>query len=175
MDDILSSTPKAVDQVTIEPDGRWSIKSDAKSSGPPSNGHASSDDDNDLVEIQEAPRIASIKTETSHEFGMLRTPPTSSREPSASSGAQFSGSRKRAATQVVDLTLSDEDDDVRLPKRQNNTGCPNGNPGSNGFAQMPLRANEGSSDLPALLSSPQAPNSFTAPVHYPQPGFARPP
>ena len=176
VDDILKATPKSVDQVTIEPDGKWSTRSNAKSPRRSTNGHRSSDDEDDLVEIQEVPRIASIKTEASHESGMLRTPPTSSREPSTSSGAHSSGSRKRPVAQVVDLTLSDEDEDeVRLPKRRNNTGPPHEPPGLNGFAQMPTRAHESSSGLPAVFPNSQPSTSFTSPLHYTHGGFVQPP
>ena len=178
VDDILKATPKSVDQVTIEPDGRWSTRSNAKSPRRSTNGHRSSDDEDDLVEIQEVPRIASIKTEASHESGMLRTPPTSSREPSTSSGAQSSGSRKRPVAQVVDLTLSDEDEDedeVRLSKRRSNTGPPQDRPGSNGFAQMPTRAPGNSSGLPVVFPNSQPSTSFPSPLHYSHGGFAQPP
>lgn len=111
MTDILRSTPKSVDQVTIEPNGNWLQTSDnASSSKRTTNGHASSDGEEDLVEI---PRMTSVKSELTRDQGSMRTPPVSSREQSTSSAlppAQTSSS-KRSAGQVVDLTFSSDEDE----------------------------------------------------------------
>lgn len=118
--DILNSTPKSVDQVTIEPNGTWSHTGNSAPSPKTSNGRTSSDGEEDLVEIPDLPRLASVKTEVSREAGLMRTPPISSREQSTSSAPLPPSNNKRSAGQVVDLTLSsDEDDDPRRgPKRQ---------------------------------------------------------
>ncbi|CAD6583364.1 MAG: SUMO ligase siz1 [Alectoria sarmentosa] len=118
--DILKSTPKSVDQVTIEPNGTWSQTTGSSPSPRTSNGRTSNDGEEDLVEIRDLPRLASVKLEVSRESGFMRTPPISSREQSTSSAPLPPSSIKRSAGQVVDLTLSsDEDDDPpRGPKRQ---------------------------------------------------------
>lgn len=121
--DILKSTPKSVDQVTIEPNGKW-LQTSGNDPSPPrtSNGRASSDGDDDLVEINDMPRVASVKTETTREPGLMRTPPTSStsREQSTSSALPPLSNNKRPASQVVDLTLSSDEDEEppRAAKRQ---------------------------------------------------------
>jgi E3 SUMO-protein ligase PIAS1 len=117
MNDILSSTQRSVDQVTVEPDGTWSQIAQKEIPGR-SNGAHSSDDDDDLVEIQNMPRLTAIKDEAlPTPTSMARTPPYSSREPSASSAAPRSIGSKR---QVIDLTFSSDEEDQtpRDPKRQ---------------------------------------------------------
>lgn len=118
---ILSNTSRSVDQVTIEPDGRWSQHSKA---GSPSNKGASfGSDDEELIEIKDT-RTAAIKMVNTQMPSVVssRTPPMSSREASASvASTHASTSGKRPAAQVIDLTLSDDDDDPpvsRPPKRQ---------------------------------------------------------
>ena len=115
------STSRSVDQVTVEPDGRWSQVARAESP-PRSNGkNASSDDDDDLVEIQEVPRVAAVKDESTRLYpSMTQTPPYSSREQSTASAAPRTNTGKRPASQTIDLTLSSDEDElpIRAPKRQ---------------------------------------------------------
>ena len=175
VDEILRKTPKTVDQVTIEPTGKWSTKTEAQSSPKTSNRDASSDADDDLIEIQEVPRVSSIKTEGPHEPNMLRTPPFSSREPSTSSGPQASVSNKRPAPQIVDLTLSSDEDDepIRAPKRQNTSGQSHEFPDTSTVNQMPIRSN---GVLPTASYQPSQPsNPFMPPGHYQSMGYGRPP
>lgn len=138
--DILKSTPKSVDQITIEPNGTWAQTAGVTASPRISNGRTSSDGEEDLVEIRDLPRLTSVKTEVSREPGLMRTPPISSREQSTSSAPLPPSSNKRSAGQVVDLTLSsDEDDDPpKGPKRQ----------------QLLHKSSSGLTRLPALANMP---------------------
>lgn len=168
MDDILRSTPKSVDQVTIEPDGKWSQTSNKVPSPPrTSNGRASSDGEEDLVEIRDVPRLASVKSEITLEPGLMRTPPISSREPSTSSAlpsAPISGS-KRSAGQVVDLTLSSDEDEE--PPRAAKVLKPSNNlPKLPSMSDVPLRPNE----TPRQNSS----NPFHTP-NYAHKNYSQPP
>ena len=175
VDDILSNTSNLVDQVTIEPNGKWSTKIEAQQPPKSTNRHSSSDADDDLIEVQEAPRVSSIKIESSHEPAMLRTPPISSREPSTSSGPPTSSSNKRPAAQVVDLTLSSDEDEepVRVPKRHNTSGLSSGANNINGLDRMPIRSN---GIAPSMPNQPvQSLNPFLAPNQYPPMGYMRPP
>jgi E3 SUMO-protein ligase PIAS1 len=119
--DILSNTSRSIDQVTIEPDGVWATN--MKPASPANVNGASFSDDDDLIEIKDH-RVSALKLDSTPvpSLNSTRTPPTSSREASASvpSGSRSSISGKRPASQVIDLTLSDEDDEpiVRAPKRQ---------------------------------------------------------
>lgn len=121
VDDILKSTPRAVDQVMIEPNGKWSHISQAVAP-PRVDGTRSSSDDDDLIEIRDVPRLSAVKSEaTQMPASMARTPPHSSREQTSNLAAPLSGSGKRSIGQVIDLTFSDDDDDdepPRAPKRQ---------------------------------------------------------
>ena len=134
VDEILRRTPKSVDQVIIEPTGEWSQTSDIDSSSRPNGNHASSDDE-DLVEIKDMPRVAAVKSEATGSF--MRTPPTSSREQSASSAAPPSTGDKRPRGQVIDLTFSSDEDDPppRAPKRQS------ANPSSTTLSSFPSSEN----------------------------------
>ena len=142
VDDILRSSPTSVEQVVIEPNGRWSMNSGANTSPRPSAGRATSDDEAELVEIQEPPRVSSIKLEGSYEQGMLTTPPISSREPSTSSALHVSANNKRSASQVVDLTLSSDEDEepIRAHKRQNTSPSSTGLQGVPNTHKEPIRS-----------------------------------
>ncbi|GKZ85196.1 SUMO ligase siz1 [Aspergillus niger] len=118
VDDILRSTSLDVEQVIIEPDGRWSspTQEDSAKVG----GYTpATDDDDELIEIRE-PGVTPIKRESfpPPSFFVHQTP-TQSREPSATSSAAYLSTNKRNAAQVIDLTGSDEEDDapVRPVKR----------------------------------------------------------
>ncbi|KAJ4332071.1 E3 SUMO-protein ligase pli1 [Ascochyta clinopodiicola] len=109
VEEILAKV-KNVDQVTISPTGEWSTE---KAASPPrKNGAAVADDsDDDLVEIPDY-RVASIKSEAVQTPTYLSTPPMPSREPSA---APRSGTKRKS--EVVDLTLSDDDEPPRPAKK----------------------------------------------------------
>ncbi|MCJ1472835.1 SUMO ligase siz1 [Lambiella insularis] len=130
VNDILRSTSRSVDQVTMEPDGKWSQVVQKETPSRNNGTHSSSDDDDDLIEIQDMPRLAAIRDETLlTPSSMARTPPYSSREQSFSSAAPRSNtSGKRAIGQVIDLTFSSEDEEQppRGPKRQSTQSSSNG-------------------------------------------------
>ncbi len=119
------------------------------------------------MEIRDLPRLASVKTEVSREPGLMRTPPISSREESASSAPLQPSNNKRSAGQVVDLTLtSDEDDDPpRGPKRQQIVHkSSNGVTRLPGLDNVPLRTNGANGIIPRQLSS----NPFASPNQTPK-------
>src|SRR5271170_4665121 len=68
------------------------------------------DDDDDIVELPDT-RVSSLKHQAIYPASFARTPPHSSRESPASSATR---PNKRPASEVIDLTLSD--DDAPLPK-----------------------------------------------------------
>lgn len=117
--------------MTVEPDGRWSQVTQKETPGR-NGGHSSDEEDDDLVEIQNMPRLTAIKDEAfPTPTSMARTPPYSSREQSSSSAAPRSNTSKRPISQVIDLTFSSDEEDrgQRAPKRQatgsSSTGLPN--------------------------------------------------
>ena len=120
VDDILKSTSRSIDQVTIEPHGTWSTASEGHGTPNSKSEQSSFDQEDDLVEIREVLPVTSVKSERPPESSMLSTLPTPSRQPSSSSINQQNVGVKRPATAVVDLTLSsdEEADSVRAPKRQ---------------------------------------------------------
>ncbi|KAL9641058.1 MAG: hypothetical protein Q9204_000371 [Flavoplaca sp. TL-2023a] len=106
------STPKSIDQVTVEPDGKWSrIAEHNRSPGPK---HDGSSDDEDLVEIKDPLRVTAVKHEVANGSISMRTPPTSSREQSATSSAPPpSIGTKRSVSAVIDLTSDDDEEEIR--------------------------------------------------------------
>jgi E3 SUMO-protein ligase PIAS1 len=69
------------------------------------------DGDDDIVELPDT-RVSSLKQLAAYPASFARTPPHSSRESPALSATR---PNKRPASEVIDLTLSD-DDDAPLPK-----------------------------------------------------------
>ncbi|KAL9047338.1 MAG: hypothetical protein Q9206_006831 [Seirophora lacunosa] len=109
IDDILRATPKSVDQVMVGRDGKWSLIAEGDLSLGGS--RASSEDDADLVEIKDPPRLSSVKNVTNNSLSFMRTPPASSREQSSSSVPPPSTGVKRSSSAVIDLTSDDDDED----------------------------------------------------------------
>lgn len=115
--DILSSVPSTVDQVIIEPNGQWTIKT--ASSRDTANTHTKRasydrDSDEDAIKISsENPKRQSLKSATP--VLLQNTPPLSSRETSVANknthgndGDATAGAAKKRAN-VIDLTLSDDE------------------------------------------------------------------
>lgn len=120
--DILQSTAKDTEQVVVEPDGKWSTQSASQqnTNGRTSNPTPTSDDDDDLVVVN-----FSSTAPTSNPFQALtpssvRTPPIRSREDSAATSSA-TRSNKRPRREVIDLTLSDDDEPPRPTKRPSTT------------------------------------------------------
>ncbi|KAL8651884.1 MAG: hypothetical protein Q9226_004509 [Calogaya cf. arnoldii] len=117
VDDILKSTPKSIDQVTVEPDGKWSRISEQ--APPPRPGHDDSSDDEDLVEIKDPPRVTAVKNEMTNGAFSMRTPPTSSREQSTTSSVPPpSIGTKRSVSAVIDLTSDDDEEENRRSSKK---------------------------------------------------------
>ena len=112
VNDILENTPVSADQVTIEPDGKWSQTSGIESSS--KNSHDQPNiGDKELVEIKDVPQITAAKTKV----GLSASP---ANEQIVSAPTPSSASSKRSIGQVIDLTFSSDEDDEppRAPKRQ---------------------------------------------------------
>ncbi|CAC9895536.1 unnamed protein product [Aureobasidium pullulans] len=126
--DILQNTSNSVDQVTIESDGQWKAiehGDDANSrqkSQPRAAYDNDSEDDDDIIEIQDTPKksdkVEQIKTEGGSATPALaqQTPPVS-RE--ASTVAPRPSAKRPSA--VIDLTLSDDEDEPPRPAKRTNT------------------------------------------------------
>ncbi|OTB20550.1 hypothetical protein K445DRAFT_51314 [Daldinia sp. EC12] len=117
--EVLENTPESCEQVTIEPDGQWRIKSEdpEPTRSRPPNGTKIEDDD-DLSILSDTHAFGNGATGTpSRSLLSGGTPNGSLRE---TPNTQRSGSSKRPA-EVIDLTLSsdEEDEPIRPPKRQN--------------------------------------------------------
>lgn len=135
--DILKKAPKSVDQVIVQPDGKWDVNAKKASTSNNTRSSGLSDDsDDDLVEITKSGD--SVRMGTPQVF---KNPGTAlagrSREPSSSSTAtKGATSGKRPISAVIDLTSSGDDDEEPTappPKRTNtNTG---------GFGSIPSLTN----------------------------------
>jgi hypothetical protein len=120
--EILAKTYKSVDQVTIEPDGKWSTNFKPASPSNGGNNAYGSDGDDDIIEIKDSSSLATRTQSTP--ITTASTPQAFlSREASAALAPPRSVSHKRPISAVIDLTLSDDDDEpVRPPKRQSIAG-----------------------------------------------------
>jgi E3 SUMO-protein ligase PIAS1 len=156
--DILKSTPSSVEQVTIEPDGSWHQiregSGEAHDSG----------DDSEIEIVEEQPRMPLKVESLAVSNGFNGTPSYQSREQSTlsfgmpystntqsphsrgqstkSTSIQAPSSGGKRKSEVIDLTLSDDDDDdvpLRGPKRQmTNTSQPaDHNYAMNGYGASP--------------------------------------
>lgn len=126
VEDILNKA-RNTDQVTIQPSGEWSTEKDVK---PQHNSH-DDDSDDDLVEITDY-RVQAIKSEAAPTPTSLSTPPLPSREASM---APRTGQKR--TSEVVDLTLSDDDEPVRPAKKVAYTTTPNSLPDASRRYQLP--------------------------------------
>ncbi|KAI8949982.1 PINIT domain-containing protein [Xylaria longipes] len=126
--DILERTGLFVEQVTIEPNGQWATQPTeaAPRKSRSSNANASIDVDDDISIVTDNPSYSNGGYGTPHTYGtpmrtFMGTPSASSREPS---GAPRSGGKKRTAAEVIDLTLSSDEDDAPLtrPLKKQNLG-----------------------------------------------------
>lgn len=111
--DILDKVSKDTDQVTVEPNGEWRNEKEPQAKPRQSNGNGhrygaydDEDSEEELVEISDY-RVSLIKSEaapTPQSLPHMRTPPAPSREASTPQ----TGAKRNA--EVIDLTLSDEDE-----------------------------------------------------------------
>lgn len=148
-EEILNTTSKNIEQVTIEPNGQWSVdqadEDKGKSNHAKGEARAAWDDDfdDDVVEVQDSPKAHTngVKNEylTISPMGppgfSFNTPPLSSREASvarSNASTQRPAGTKRAASAVIDLTLDDDDDEEQPPRpaKRQTTGNPLGGPTS---------------------------------------------
>ncbi|KAI0166442.1 hypothetical protein GGR57DRAFT_26530 [Xylariaceae sp. FL1272] len=124
--DILENTSGSLEQVTIEPNGQWhknESNENQRKKTRTSNMSASIDVDEDISPLPSGQGSSNGGYGSAHAYSTpsrsFATPSASSREPS---GAPRS-TNKRPAAEVIDLTLSSDEDDepfaLRPPKRQN--------------------------------------------------------
>lgn len=132
-DDILNSTPKTVESVTINSEGKWSVAAEASNSP-----IASSDDegghyDSKIVDLDD------IHPRRSYQPSATTTPAGSnSRDESftnSANGRNGGMGNKRPIAQVIDLTLSDDDDEPPRPAKR--TATSNGNNSSDNSLPTP--------------------------------------
>ncbi|CAI6085370.1 hypothetical protein V2G26_020627 [Clonostachys chloroleuca] len=118
--DILDNTSKSLETVTIEPNGRWTTKSTEPEQYQPSGSAAFEDDDE--VEISDITIIGGYET-SKPAFSTNVSTPASAHVGGSSGTPRGAGSisNKRPAAEVIDLTLSSDDEEPvqRAPKRQN--------------------------------------------------------
>lgn len=119
------NTPRDLETVTIEPNGRWSVKASNDDKPTSSNGaHFEDNYDDDELEISEisviSRRLDTPKTYTPR----ISTPMSGGRDSSASAPRGLATtSTKRQASAVIDLTLDsdDEEDPIERPHKRQNT------------------------------------------------------
>ncbi|KAK0703233.1 PINIT domain-containing protein [Lasiosphaeria miniovina] len=116
--EILAKTPKTVEQVTIELDGKWSVPS-AKNETASAANEASILDSDDLTVLE----ISGVSNRTSTATPNRGAAPASAHTTGVSSTPSMSKSRtKRPAPGMIDLTQSDDDEPPALPEKRPNYG-----------------------------------------------------
>ncbi|KAK5654151.1 hypothetical protein OQA88_7582 [Cercophora sp. LCS_1] len=112
--EILNATPDELDQVTIDPFGKWSLPGAKKPAKTVSHQASIIDDDDVVVSYASNPAASASTSKTPASTVSLTGTPNSATPPSTRTGS------KRQAPEVIDLTLSDDDEpEVRAPKRPN--------------------------------------------------------
>jgi E3 SUMO-protein ligase PIAS1 len=118
--DILTSTPQVIEQVTIEPDGKWLLPAPQSEEKSRPQTESSFIEDDDLVIGQVSSRPSNTATPSRSGYAFSTPAQGSSREGSSIAAPRSTASSKRPAAEVIDLTLSDDDDaDIRPVKRLN--------------------------------------------------------
>jgi E3 SUMO-protein ligase PIAS1 len=122
--DILAKTPKSLEQVTIEPDGNWTTKTEAESQ-PNGNTGFASDGDDDIIEIVD-PKVNSLRKASTPATGTSATPTPAPAGPSSVASVTPIPARpanKRSIDAVtIDLTASDDDEEpIRGPPKRQQT------------------------------------------------------
>lgn len=121
--DILDNTSKSMDQVDIQPNGEWKVHgAEEEAVQPEPQSEAFEIEDDGFAVISDISHVGNRSTNTPPTLDRSTAVPTpapgASREGSSISRPSAGGSNKRPA-EVIDLTLSDDEDDDRpAPKRQ---------------------------------------------------------
>jgi len=118
VDDILRNSPQNAEQVTIEPNGSWSLITENAQSNTPSNSSVkreATELSDDLIEIGAITNGNAPRTPSTSFSPFMPDFTRTSHEPSSHSALKQM-SQKRPAPAVIDLTL-DSDDDDDLPTR----------------------------------------------------------
>lgn len=168
-EEILQNTPRSIEQVIIEPNGEWRVVEDDEEKGlsnaAKGAARASYDDDfddDDIIELDAAQKAVVKKDPNQAALNAFSTPPLSSREPSVAQSHTQAGN-KRAST-VIDLTLSDDDDEPIRPNKRTRLDDQSSRPHS--YMQTPnsmpdvntARPHEQHHRRPSLQSSTTYPN-----------------
>ncbi|KAK4115157.1 hypothetical protein N656DRAFT_766425 [Canariomyces notabilis] len=127
--DILSQTSESVEQVTIETDGKWVVPGRERDVTPKVQ-EASFVDDDDVFIASEVTKTANRNTETPSMLSASGSTPYFGTPASAASQDGPTAARsssKRPAPEVIDLTLSDDDEPPARPVKRANYG-------SNGYS-----------------------------------------
>lgn len=104
-----------MEQVTIEPNGTWAVPRPKGEAKPAPNGASSMDMEEFEVDVKPSVNKTPTSNRVYVPISLIGTPnTTASRD---SSAPARSGSKRPA--EVIDLTLSDDDDDQPPAKRQN--------------------------------------------------------
>lgn len=125
--DILARTKQSTEAVTIEPNGEWREGSDDREKKQDFTKPSSArKNDTPVHEIHDLIELADYKPNGHHRAESASTQfmtPDGSRAPSAAASTMARSSKKRAAEEVIDLTLDDEDEDdaPRRPVKRQST------------------------------------------------------
>lgn len=173
VDEILKSTSSSTEQVIIEPDGQWHLQNSSFETPRPNGNPTPDDDDSEgFIEIRDNnDRVSVLKAESRFPSvtTTIRTPPMSSREQSIASSSAVR-SNKRPASEVIDLTLSsddEEDEDARPAKvkRSSMTGTASSFRASSSGVSLGASPSRTSDPFSFELPRPTLPNYRLSPFN----------
>lgn len=122
--EIISSTPESVEQVTIEPNGKWNLPGAARKNTRSESASLLDDEDLFISDMFTTPTANNSTprgpggSATSGARNYLDTPSNGGSRGS-STIPKSTTSSKRPVSEVIDLTLSDDDEPPRPAKRVN--------------------------------------------------------
>jgi hypothetical protein len=169
--DILHNTSADTEQVTVEPDGRWHLNQTHSSTPATGSRKRKADatpdfDDDDLIVLDDFQPSKTNGTTVSSTLtaSSIRTPPLNAREGSATMSQRSASKRPRQ--EVIDLTLSDdeEDQDARPAVKRTSTNQTTSLPGLTALATFRPRP-------PDAAASPPNRYQFTLPPPDSLPSF----
>ncbi|KUI64483.1 E3 SUMO-protein ligase pli1 [Cytospora mali] len=114
--DILDNTTQSVEKVDIEPDGQWKAHGEVEDVVKPESHHEAFDlDDDDLVEVD---FVGNRGTNTPNTLAPTPNTPTPGVAASREGSSMPRSGNKRSHAEVIDLTLSDEDEPPQPPAKR---------------------------------------------------------
>lgn len=117
--DIINGTPESVEQATIEPNGKWVLPGGARKSTRSESVGLLDDEDFCISDMFATPVASASTPRGPGARNYLDTPSNNGSRGSSAVPKPTASSNKRPVSEIIDLTLSDDDEPPRPAKRAN--------------------------------------------------------